>query len=62
MPGWIKMPLGTEVYLGPGNVMLDGLQLPPKRGTSPSFRPMSTIIVIIIKLIYCNYREPQLVR
>ena len=56
------MPLGTEVYLGPGNVMLDGLQLPPKRGTSPSFRPMSTIIVIIIKLIYCNYREPQLVR
>jgi len=22
--GWIKMPLGTEVCLGPGNFVLDG--------------------------------------
>jgi len=32
--GWIKMPLGTEVNLGPGNVVLDGSQLPLK-GAQP---------------------------
>jgi len=26
--GYIKMPLGTEVGLGPGNIVLDGDQLP----------------------------------
>jgi len=31
--GWIKMPLGTEVGLGPGHVMLDGdPALLPRRG------------------------------
>jgi len=37
--GWIKMPLGTEVNLGPGNVVLDGVAAlsPYKRGTAPSF-------------------------
>jgi len=35
------MPLGTEVNLGPGDVMLDGVAAPPQRGTAPSFRPMS---------------------
>ena len=39
--GWIKMPLGTEVKLGPGDVVLDGVAAPPKRGTAPSFRFMS---------------------
>jgi len=38
--GWIKMSLGTEAGLGPGNIVLDpappGSQLPP-----PNFRPMS---------------------
>jgi len=24
MAGWIKMPLGTEVGLGPGDIVLDG--------------------------------------
>jgi len=28
MDGWIKMPLGTQVGLGPGNTVLDGDQLP----------------------------------
>jgi len=42
--GWIKMPLGTEVNLGPGDVfVLDGVTAPPKRGTAPSFRPMSIV-------------------
>jgi len=27
--GWIKMPLGTEVNLDPGNVVLDGVAAPP---------------------------------
>ena len=34
MAGWIKMPLGTAVNFGPGNVVLDAV-------TAPSFRPMS---------------------
>jgi len=34
--GWIKMPLGTEVGLGPGLTVLDGDPAPPqKRGQSP---------------------------
>ena len=31
------MPLGTEVGLGPGDVVLDGDQAPPKKGTAPQF-------------------------
>ena len=29
--GWIKMPLGAEVGLGPGDIVLDGAQLPPQK-------------------------------
>jgi len=34
--GWIKMPLGTEVGLGPGHIVLDWDQAPlaPERGTA----------------------------
>jgi len=33
--GWIKMPLGTEVGLGPDDIMLDGdPALPPQKGAS----------------------------
>ena len=38
MAGWIKMPLGMEVNLGPGDVVLDGVAAPPKRGTAPQFQ------------------------
>jgi len=41
--GWTKMPLGMEADLGPGDVVLDGDPAPPKRGTAPSFRPMSVV-------------------
>ena len=35
------MPLGTEVGLGPGDIVLDGDPAPPKRGHSTlTFRPM----------------------
>jgi len=27
--GWINMPLGMEVNLGPGDVVLDGVAAPP---------------------------------
>jgi len=42
MAGWIKMPLGREVCLGPSDIVLDGAELPcPKRGTDPpNFWPM----------------------
>jgi len=33
MAGWIKMPLGMEVGLGPGDIVLDG-------DPSPTFQPM----------------------
>ena len=37
MAGWIKMPLGMEVGLGPGDFVFDGTQLPPeKRHTHPA--------------------------
>jgi len=32
---WIKMPLDTEINLGPGDVVLDGVAAPPNRGTVP---------------------------
>jgi len=39
------MPLGTEVGLGPGYVVLDGTQLAPKRGKAARlhFWPMSIV-------------------
>jgi len=39
MAGWIKMPLGTVVGLGPDDIVLKGTQLTPspKRGQSPQF-------------------------
>ena len=40
--GWIKMPLGTEVGLGPGDIVLDdGLALPPQKkwARPPIFGP-----------------------
>ena len=41
-PGWIKMPLGTEAGLGPGDIVLDGDNLCPQKGTGlqpPLFGP-----------------------
>jgi len=43
--GWIKMPLGTEVDLGPGHTVLDGASSSPQKGAQQllSFRPMSIV-------------------
>ena len=38
------MPLGTEVGLGPGHIVLDGDPAPAERALQPpSFRPMSIV-------------------
>jgi len=37
MAAWIRMPLGMEIGLSPGDFVLDGTQPPlPKRGAGPS--------------------------
>jgi len=41
---WIKMPLGMEVGLSPGHIVLDRNQAPPKGAQQlPNFRPMSIV-------------------
>jgi len=37
----IRIPLGTEMGLGPGNIVLDGGPAPPKH--PPNFQPISTM-------------------
>jgi len=39
--GWIRMPLGTDVGLGPGDIVLDGNPAPPRKGVQqpPLFGP-----------------------
>ena len=38
--GWMKTPLGTEVDLGPGHIVLDGVTALRERGTAaPLFGP-----------------------
>ena len=43
--GWIKMPLGVEVGLGPCHIVLDGNPAPRKgaQHPPPNFRPMSIV-------------------
>jgi len=56
--GWIKMPLGTEVGLGPGDIVLDeGTQLPLKRSLAPTFR--LTSIVANLATIHRRYRQDR---
>ena len=45
MVAWIKMPLGTEVGLGPGDIVLDGDPAPPteREHSSPHFWPISIV-------------------
>ena len=51
--GWMTMPLGTEVDLGPGHIVLDGDSAPPAKGAQrPPFLPMS-IVATVAHLSYC---------
>jgi len=52
--GWIKMPLiGTEEDVGPGDVLLDGVQDPQTGTAPPNFWPMS------IAHVYCGHGRPS---
>jgi len=53
MAGWMKTPLGTEVDLGPGHIVLYGVPAPAKGSQQPpSFRPMF-IVTTVAHLCYC---------
>jgi len=53
--GWMKTPLGTEVDLGPGHIVLDAVPALRETRTEPpppSFRPMS-IVATVAHPSYC---------
>ena len=54
MAGWMKTPLGTEVDLGSGHIVLDGIPASAKgaQHSLPSFRPMS-IVDTVAYFSYC---------
>jgi len=43
----IKMPLGMEVDLGPGHIVLDVEPAPPKGHSPPSFWPVSIVAKLL---------------
>ena len=47
--GWMKTPIGTEVDLSKGHIVLDGAQLPRKGHSSP---PVSAHV-------YCGHGRPS---
>ena len=49
--GWIKMPLHTEVNLGPGDVVLDGVPALRERGTAAS--------TPLFAHVYCGHGRPS---
>jgi len=52
--GWMKTPLGTEVDLGPGHTVLDGVPVLRKRGTAaPLFLAHMSIMAMVAHLSYC---------
>jgi len=51
MAGWSKMPLGTEVPLGSGDIVLGGDPAPPKKGHSP--------LPILGPCLLCANRPPS---
>jgi len=48
----MKTPLGTEVDLRAGQIVLDGFPALRERGIAPPFRPMS-IMATVAHLSYC---------
>ena len=51
--GWIKMPIGTMVCLGPGNFALDVDPAPPPRGTAPKISAHAYCGQTVAHLSYC---------
>ena len=54
MAGWMNTPLGTEVDLGTGHIVIDVVPAVRERGTAapPLFSPMS-IVATVAHLSYC---------
>jgi len=50
-PGWMKTPLGREVDLGPGHIVLDGDPAPP--------RERSTAAPLFSAHGYCGHGRPS---
>jgi len=48
--GWMKAPLGTEVDLGPGHIVLDGV---------PALRETGTESPIFSAHVYCGHCRPS---
>ena len=51
MSRWMKTPLGTEVDLGPGHIVLDGVQAPAKGAQQPPL--FGLIVATVAHLSYC---------
>jgi len=53
--GWMQTPLGTEVDLGPGHVVLDGVPAPRETGTAARhlFSPCLFCKATVAHLSYC---------
>jgi len=51
MAGWMTTPLGTEVDLGPGHIVLDGVPAPAKGAQQPP--PLFSAHV------YCGHGRPS---
>jgi len=50
----MKTPLGTEVDLGPGHIVLDWVPAPAKGAQQhPSFRPMSIVATVAHAELNC---------
>ena len=49
------MPLGTDVFLGPGDIVLDGNPVPPIRGTAAHLQFLAGVYFgkTIAHLSYC---------
>jgi len=53
MAGWVKMPLGTKVGLGPGHIVLHGDPAARIRGTDPQFSAHVCCGQTVANLGYC---------
>ena len=50
MAGWMKTPLGAEVDLGPGHIVLDGVPAPEKVAQQPP---------LFSAHVYCDHGRPS---
>ena len=51
--GWMKTPLGTEVYLGPGHIAFDGVPALRERGTAAPLFSVHVNLATVAHLSYC---------